>query len=52
MRNKEYHIPTMRLGGTFTGLVGLAGDVRIVTARVPSTPQDGWTGVGGGRGRR
>jgi N-methylhydantoinase A len=33
------------VGGTFTDLVGVAGDGRIVTSKVPSTPHDGSTGV-------
>jgi N-methylhydantoinase A len=33
------------VGGTFTDLVGVAGDGRIVTAKVPPTPHDGSAGV-------
>jgi N-methylhydantoinase A len=32
------------VGGTFTDLVGVAGDGRIVAAKVPSTPHDGSAG--------
>ena len=48
MHDKGNHMTDIRLGvdvgGTFTDLVGVAGDGRIVTSKVPSTPHDGSTG--------